>query len=185
MAHLKPAKPSKPISPVSLNFNPFPPRHSLHYSVPILLLSMAPPTHQTAQTVHSQGIYHGLPTFPSDPGAHGAIVCGASGISGQAMLKVLSANPARWSGIYSFSRGLYVGGGADGKGGGVGGEQIRHLQLDFLAGPELIARGLVGYAVEAEYVFFFAYKDGAEEENGELFSALGLWERGWWLMGWV
>jgi hypothetical protein len=109
---------------------------------------MAPPTHQTAQTVHSKGIYHGLPTFPSDPSAHGAIVCGANGISGQAMLKVLSANPARWSGIYSFSRGLYVGGGADGKGGGVGGEQIRHLQLDFLAGPELIARDLVGYAVK-------------------------------------
>jgi hypothetical protein len=39
------------------------------------------------QTVHSQGIYHALPTFASK--GHTAIVTGANGISGQAMLKSL------------------------------------------------------------------------------------------------
>lgn len=84
------------------------------------------------------------------------------------MLKVLAANPERWPEIFSFSRGLHVGGGPDGRGGAVDGEQIRHLQMDFLGGKELIAKDLVGYGVHAEYVFWFAYLDGPErdEENG-------------------
>jgi hypothetical protein len=126
---------------------------------------------KTTQTVYSKGIYHGLPTFPLDPGSHGAIVCGANGISGQAMLKVLSANPERWRDIYSLSRNFYVGGGPDGKGGSVDGGQIRHLQMDFLVEPRSIARNLEEHGVEADYVFFFAYMDGPErdEENGGFF----------------
>jgi hypothetical protein len=133
----------------------------------------------THQTAHSKGIYRGLPTFPSDPGSHSAIVCGANGISGQAMLKVLAANPDHWPDIYSFSRRFYVEGTPDGKGAGVDGEQIRHLQLDFLGGPEYIAKDLVEYAVEGEYVFWFAYKEDKDprvmdEENGECLR-LRLW----------
>jgi hypothetical protein len=111
---------------------------------------------QNVQTVHSNGIYHGLPTFPSDPGSHSAIVCGANGISGQAMLKVLAGHPDRWPYISSLSRGA-----------GVDGLQIKHTMLDFTMEPRLIARDIEEYGIHGEYVFWFVYQDGKDEENGK------------------
>ena len=58
-----------------------------------------------AQTVISNGIFHGLPTFPDQNGKKlTAIVTGANGISGSAMLKVLAEAPERWEKIYAMSR---------------------------------------------------------------------------------
>jgi hypothetical protein len=125
---------------------------------------MAP---QSIQTVYSNGIYHGLPTFLSDAGSHCAIVCGANGISGQAMLKVLAANKYRWPDIYSLSRGIYRDGGTDGRGVGVDCAQISHVQLDFTIEPRLIARDMKEYGIHGEYVFWFVYQDGKDEENGK------------------
>jgi nucleoside-diphosphate-sugar epimerase len=59
----------------------------------------------TSQTVISRGIFHGLPTFPKDDGKKlSIIVTGANGISGSAMVKVLSDAPERWDRIYALSR---------------------------------------------------------------------------------
>jgi len=58
-----------------------------------------------SQTVVSKGIFHGLPTFPQYNGKKlRAIVTGANGISGSAMVKVLSEAPERWDKIYALSR---------------------------------------------------------------------------------
>ena len=58
-----------------------------------------------SQTVISKGIFHGLPTFPQYEGKKlRAIVTGANGISGTAMVKVLSEAPGRWEKVYSLSR---------------------------------------------------------------------------------
>jgi hypothetical protein len=60
---------------------------------------------RTTQTVWSEGIYHGLPTFPDHDGKkYTAIVTGANGISGSEIVDVLSASPERWGTIYALSR---------------------------------------------------------------------------------
>ena len=78
------------------------------------------------QVVKSQGIYHGLPTYPEKPDYQDltAIVTGANGkypdtqlrwsletkliqstgISGYHMVKALAEAPERWSKIYCLSR---------------------------------------------------------------------------------
>lgn len=114
------------------------------------------------RTVYPNDIYHGLPTFNSK--SHSAIVCGANGISGQAMLKVLTASPDCWEKIYALSRGQWVEGGATGS-------NVRHLAVDFLAGAQEVGRVLLEHKVEADYAFFFSYKESVdqkqmEEENG-------------------
>jgi nucleoside-diphosphate-sugar epimerase len=58
-----------------------------------------------SHTVVSKGIFHGLPTFPEYDGKKlSIIVTGANGISGSAMVKVLSEAPERWNKIYALSR---------------------------------------------------------------------------------
>ena len=58
-----------------------------------------------AQTVISKGIFHGLPTFPQYEGKKlRIIVTGANGISGTAMVKVLSEAAGRWEKVYALSR---------------------------------------------------------------------------------
>jgi hypothetical protein len=60
---------------------------------------------RTTQTVWSEGIYHGLPTFPDhDSKKYTAIVTGANGISGSEIVGVLSESPERWETIYALSR---------------------------------------------------------------------------------
>ena len=58
-----------------------------------------------SQTVIAKDIFYGLPTFPQHQGQGlRIIVTGANGISGSAMVKVLSAAPERWEKIYALSR---------------------------------------------------------------------------------
>lgn len=62
---------------------------------------------RTIQTVYSEGIFHGLPTFPDHDGKkYTAIVTGANGISGSEMVNVLAGAPERWDTIYAISRRL-------------------------------------------------------------------------------
>jgi hypothetical protein len=60
---------------------------------------------KVSETVYSQGLFHGLPTFPAHDGKkYTAIVTGPSGISGSEIVNVLAAAPERWEIIYAMSR---------------------------------------------------------------------------------
>lgn len=54
--------------------------------------------------VHSEGIFHGLPSYPSSTAAQTAIVAGANGISGTYMLRTMSKHPELWKRVHSISR---------------------------------------------------------------------------------
>jgi 5,10-methylene-tetrahydrofolate dehydrogenase/methenyl tetrahydrofolate cyclohydrolase len=80
--------------------------------------------------VQSKGIYHGMPVYPNNIKGLHALVVGASGISGQAMVAALAENPERWSQIYAVSR----------KKPSVDfGPSVKHVLVDLLDGPEAIA----------------------------------------------
>ncbi len=100
---------------------------------------MAP---NSTQVVQSKGIYHGLPTFPSNLKNLRAIVAGANGISGQHMLRALSEEPERWGQIYALSRRPPLDKEALG-------QNITHLAVDFLSSPEAIAKTLRDENVQA------------------------------------
>jgi hypothetical protein len=95
-----------------------------------------------SQTVVSKGIFHGLPTFPEYDGKKlSIIVTGANGISGSAMVKVLSEAPERWDKIYALSRrpGTYP-----------ASSNIVSIAVDFLdSTPEAIAKVLKDHHVQA------------------------------------
>ncbi|KZO91453.1 hypothetical protein CALVIDRAFT_568248 [Calocera viscosa TUFC12733] len=56
-------------------------------------------------TVHSEGIFHGLPDWSSpEYKDKTAIVAGANGISGAYMLRVMADHPEIWKTVYSISR---------------------------------------------------------------------------------
>ena len=95
-----------------------------------------------SQTVVSRGIFHGLPVFPQYEGKKlRIIVTGANGISGSAMIKVLSEAPERWEKIYALSRRPPSGQTAPG---------VEHIAVDFLGStPEQIAQILKDKQVEA------------------------------------
>lgn len=60
---------------------------------------------EATRTVKSHGLFHSLPTFPDHDGKkYSAIVTGANGISGAAMVEVLSQAPERWEKIFALSR---------------------------------------------------------------------------------
>ncbi|KAI9871681.1 MAG: hypothetical protein M1830_002620 [Pleopsidium flavum] len=121
---------------------------------------MAP---STTQVVQSKGIYHGLPTFPSDLKNLRAIVAGANGISGQHMLRALSEDPDRWGQIYALSRRPPLDKEALG-------QNIKHLAVDFLSSPEAIAKILREENVQADYVFFFSYIQPPPKPGQSLWS---------------
>ena len=106
------------------------------YAVFCKLLNMA------SQTVVSKGIFHGLPTFPEYDGRKlSIIVTGANGISGSAMVKVLSEASERWDKIYALSRrpGTYP-----------TSSNIVSIAVDFLdSTPEAIAKVLKDHHVKA------------------------------------
>lgn len=103
-----------------------------------------------SQTVYSNGILHGLPTFPDhDNKKYSIIVAGATGISGSAMLRILSENPSRWEKIYALSRRplQYP-----------DNSHIIPVAVDFLeSSPEHIAQVFKDHNVQADYVFFASY----------------------------
>ncbi|KAF2481341.1 hypothetical protein BDY17DRAFT_283723 [Neohortaea acidophila] len=105
----------------------------------------------STQSVHSQGIYHGLPVYPSNLNGLTAIITGANGISGYYMYRVLSQSPQLWKKIYCLSRRppLIPGGLPD---------HVEHIPLDFLKDPQEIAAELKKRNVTAvDHVFFFSY----------------------------
>jgi nucleoside-diphosphate-sugar epimerase len=60
---------------------------------------------RTIETTYSEGLFHGLPTFPAHDGKkYTAIVTGANGISGSEIVNALVASPERWEAIYAMSR---------------------------------------------------------------------------------
>lgn len=95
-----------------------------------------------SQIVVSKGIFHGLPTFPDHDGKkYSIIVTGANGISGTAMIKVLSQAPERWAKIYALSRRPPS---------GKLRANVEHIAVDFLEStPEQIAKTLQAKGVEA------------------------------------
>jgi len=81
-------------------------------------------------TVESKGIYHHLPTFPAHDGKrYSAIVTGANGISGSAIVDVLAESPERWGTVYAISRRPPVS----------AQPQVKPIAADFLESPERIA----------------------------------------------
>jgi nucleoside-diphosphate-sugar epimerase len=106
--------------------------------------------------VRNIGIYHSLPTF--DPSIRGltAVITGANGISGFAMLRALLDSPERWSKIYAISRrppakemmNLLQ---PDQR------SRVQHVACDFLDSPEDIAQVLKSSSVTADYIFFYSY----------------------------
>jgi hypothetical protein len=101
-------------------------------------------TESNHQNTHSVGIYDGLPTF-SQVGQT-AIVTGANGISGQAMLSVLLAHPDRWTSVYALSQGPPLPGGATA-------EHVKHISVNFLSGKEKITKALQEHGVKGDFVF--------------------------------
>ena len=83
------------------------------------------------QTIYSEGIFYGLPTFPSHDGKkYTAIVTGANGISGSEIVNVLGAAPERWETIYAMSR----------RPPQTTNPRVRHIAADFLSStPEELA----------------------------------------------
>lgn len=118
----------------------------------------------SVQTVKSQGIYHGLPVFPDNLKGLTAIICGANGISGHYMLRVLAQSPERWSKIYCLSRRPpYIAGNTNYP-------TAEHVAVDFLNDPKTIAKVLAEKGVRADYVFFFAYLQPPPKEGKGLWS---------------
>ncbi|KAH8683131.1 hypothetical protein BGZ60DRAFT_524471 [Tricladium varicosporioides] len=113
------------------------------------------------RTVENRGIYCGLPTY-SQKGLK-ALVFGANGISGVAMLRVLSEDPDRWTQITALSRrpptvmqGI--------------GRNVKQVQLDLLEDPKNTALILKDNEVDADVVFFFAYVQPEPKNNAPLWS---------------
>jgi nucleoside-diphosphate-sugar epimerase len=91
-------------------------------------------------TVESKGIYHYLPTFPAHDGKkYSAIVTGANGISGSAIVDVLAESPGRWKTIYAISRRPPVSRQA----------HVKPIAANFLESPESIAELLKKEGIKA------------------------------------
>jgi nucleoside-diphosphate-sugar epimerase len=95
----------------------------------------------TSQTVISEGIFHGQPTFPEHDGrSYTAIVTGANGVSGTHILQQLAASPKRWKKVYALSR----------KPPGMKhDDHVTFISLDFLKEPQEIAKVLKENDVKA------------------------------------
>ncbi|TVY22203.1 Uncharacterized protein LHYA1_G008927, partial [Lachnellula hyalina] len=102
----------------------------------------------TTLTVETKGIYHHLPTFPAHDGKkYSAIVTGANGISGSAIVDVLAGSPERWETIYAISRRPPLS----------TQPHVKAIAADFLSSPEDISELLRKEGVKADYVFFASY----------------------------
>ncbi|KAK3652638.1 hypothetical protein LTR56_002003 [Elasticomyces elasticus] len=117
---------------------------------------------RTTQTVFSEGILHGLPTFPDHEGKkYSAIVTGANGISGSEIVNALAAAPERWEKIYALSRRPPTN----------DNPRVHGIAVDFLdSSPEEIASSLKQSGVKADYVFYTSYMQPATREGQGLWS---------------
>jgi hypothetical protein len=112
-------------------------------------------------TVQSKGIYNGLPVFPDTLKGLSAIVTGANGISGDAMVRVLAESPERWTNIFALSRRPPA---IKREWGQI---NVKHISLDFLnSSPEEIAQVMVENGVKA-YVFHRPFSN-YEKRNTDL-----------------
>jgi hypothetical protein len=103
---------------------------------------MESPEASQTNVITTKGIFTGLPTFPPSISGLSAIVVGATGISGQHMLQVLSQSPKRWSKIYALSRSVpHIPENTEGR--------IIHVPVDLLKGPEEISAVLRAAQVKA------------------------------------
>ncbi|OJZ80585.1 hypothetical protein ASPFODRAFT_65849 [Aspergillus luchuensis CBS 106.47] len=117
----------------------------------------------TVQQIASKDIYHGLPVFPETTNGLSAIVVGATGISGDHMLRVLCENPGRWSKIYAMSRRPPT---------GQWQENVTHIPIDLSQSPSDLASLMIESKLKADYIFFFAYiQPKPKEEGGNIWSA--------------
>lgn len=94
------------------------------------------------QTIQNEGIYHGLPTYPSDVGGLTAVITGANGISGFHLAKVLASAPERWSKIYCLSRKPPPEYFYDGMKDEAAKNRVEHIAIDFLRSVEEIVEKL-------------------------------------------
>lgn len=106
--------------------------------------------------VRSEGIFHGLPTYPDSVKDLTAIITGANGISGYHMVKALAAAPQRWKKIYCLSRRpppdyFFSDLGKDAS------SRVEHVSVDFLSDPAAIAESLRAKIQHVDHVFFFSY----------------------------
>lgn len=104
---------------------------------------------RTTQVVYSEGIFHGLPTFPDhDRKKYTAIVTGANGISGSEIVDVLTASPERWETIYAMSRRPPTN----------KNPHVKTIASDFLSStPQELAALFQEEGVKADYIFFTSY----------------------------
>ncbi|KAF9893416.1 hypothetical protein FE257_010728 [Aspergillus nanangensis] len=104
-------------------------------------------------SVHSRGIFHGLPTYADNIKGLTAMVTGANGISGTNLIKVLRDAPERWTKIYCVSRSpppeCQDEKNSDGR--------IEHLEMDFLQDPVQLASILRQRVKHVDHIFFFSF----------------------------
>ncbi|KAF8574919.1 hypothetical protein K439DRAFT_1641825 [Ramaria rubella] len=85
-----------------------------------------------------------------------AVITGASGITGGALVEYLSHNPSTWSTIHAISRSqkqCYP-------------KNVKHHSIDLVnTSPDEIARTLQNEGILADYVFFAAYKEDPDEQK--------------------
>ena len=90
-------------------------------------------------TVQSHDHFYGLPVYPHSLTGLRALVAGANGISGQAMLEALGQSPERWSKVYALSRRPLA---------ESYGPNMQNVLVDLLSGGEEIAKVLKENGVE-------------------------------------
>ncbi|KAK3111263.1 hypothetical protein LTR53_013653 [Teratosphaeriaceae sp. CCFEE 6253] len=113
------------------------------------------------QTIHTKGIYHGLPDLSpfAPPGGLTAVVTGSNGISGSHILRVLSENSRRWRKIYAFSRRPPS---------GTWPSHVEHIALDLTNASETIAAVFMDRGITPDYIFWFAYVLVTSPSSGAL-----------------
>ena len=99
-----------------------------------------------ASSLINKGIYHNLPTFPQHDGKkYTAIVTGANGITGSAIVDVLASSPERWGKVFAMSR----------KPGSRKDSNVTNIAADFLASPESLATLFKKEGVKAYVILNF------------------------------
>ncbi len=105
-------------------------------------------------SVETQGIYWGIPTYPSTVKGLKALVFGANGISGNYMVRALSRSPERWSQVVALSR-------RPPSASQRSSENVRHVQADLLQEPKDLAQILKNEHIQASVVNLQKKADGS------------------------